>query len=161
MYERVILMVACVCLFDCIAAIRLQSRIVDGERHYTYFFLNLVTMLFAVIYIFATLTYEILNVGKDHTWIAPFCSYSRYYIGYYLCYIIIITPVLIGGEYFAGLEGILVILSFVFVNLVIIVIWRPYKQAFHNFALIFNNSVLLLLLGVSAALKLTDIPENL
>lgn len=154
-------MVACLCLFDCLAAIRLQSRILDGDRHYTYFFLNLVTMLFAVTYISATLTYEIVNVGKDHTWIAPFCSHNRYYIGYYLVYIIVVTPVLIGGEDFAGLEGIYVVLAIVFINLVIIVAWRPYKQTFHNFVLIFNNLVLLLVLGIAAAFRLTELPENL
>ena len=154
-------MVACLFLFDNLAAVRLQSRIADGDRHYTYFFLNLATMLFASFYIFAVLTYEILNVGKDHTWIAPFCSHSRYYIGYYLVYIIVISPALIGGEYFAGMEGIFVVLAIVFTNLVIIALWRPYKQAFHNFALIFNNLVLLLVLGIAAAFKLTELSESL
>lgn len=118
-------------------------------------------MLFAVLYIFATLTYEILNVGKDHTWIAPFCSHNRYYIGYYLVYIIVVSPVLIGGEDFVGLSGIYVVLAIVFINLVVILVWRPYNQAFHNFALIFNNSILLLVLGISAAFKLTELSESL
>lgn len=95
-------MVACVTLFDCIAAVRMQSRSIIGESHYTYFALNLVGMLLSLIYIFAILSYEVLNVGKEHTWIAFFCSYSEHYLGYYLCYILILTPFLIGGEAFTG-----------------------------------------------------------
>jgi hypothetical protein len=56
-YERIVLIVACINLFDCMAAVRLQSRILDSERHYTYFLLNLTTMLFSLFYIFSVLAY--------------------------------------------------------------------------------------------------------
>ena len=58
------MVVACITLFDCIAAVRLQSRSIQGESHYTYFLLNLLTMLFSLIYIFSILAYEVLHVGK-------------------------------------------------------------------------------------------------
>jgi hypothetical protein len=49
----------------------------------------------------------------------------------------------------------------VIANLVILIIWRPYKQSFHNFAIIFNNTVLIFVLAISVVMIIRDIPDDL
>jgi hypothetical protein len=117
-------------------------------------------MLFSLIYIFAILSYEALNLGKEHTWIAFFCSYSEHYIGYYLCYILILTPFLVGGETLSGIIGTFVVSSIVGVHLIVMSLWGPYKQPFHNFVIVFNNVVLIFVLVVSILLVEISIPEK-
>lgn len=154
-------MFACVNLFQCMASIRLQSRSLEGESHYTYFFLNLVAMIPSLLYIFAILTYEVLSVGKQHTWNSYFCSYSQHYVGYYMVYILLVTPILIGGQGFSGSTGVCIVGGIILVNLIILLAWRPYKQHFHNICIIYNNSILLFVLAISLLLQMTSRNESL
>jgi len=41
--------------------------------------------------------------------------------------------------------------SIMFINTIVLIIWRPYKQAIHNFSIIFNSFVVILLIGYSIA----------
>jgi len=61
----------------------------------------------------------------------------------------VMTPLLIGGESLNGLVGAFLVGGIVFANLVILIAWRPYKQDFHNFAIIYNNSVVLFIFIIS------------
>lgn len=81
-------------------------------------------------------------------------------MGYYLCYIIILTPFLVSGETFSGYIGAFVVSGIIAVHLKIMTFWRPYKQPFHNFAIIFNNVVLIFVLIVSILLVEMSIPEK-
>jgi len=154
-------MIACVNLFQAFAAIRIQSRVVDGETQFNYFIVNLLTMVFSVCYIFSILTYEILQVGKAHEWIAPFCQYSPYYISYYVGYILTITPVLVSGEIFLGAAAIYICGGIVFIHFVIILLWRPYTTKIHNFSILFNQVIVMSFLGFEALMKLQNIDESI
>lgn len=48
----------------------------------------------------------------------------------------------------------------VVINFITIILWRPYKQAFHNFAIIYNNTVLIFVLLISIIMIFMKISEN-
>ena len=96
-YERLIFLVACIILFQAIAALRIQARALDGESQFSYFLIYLLTLVFAVAYTLGVLTYEVLNTGKAHEWMTPFCSYSPYYVGYYVVWALIMSPIMAVG----------------------------------------------------------------
>jgi hypothetical protein len=72
-----------------------------------------------------------------------------------------VTPIIIGGEQFVEIEAIFMLSGLVLGNLIILIIWMPYQQLFHNFSVIFNNVVLLFVLGISATMKIINLDENI
>lgn len=160
-YERVIFVVACVTLFDCVASVRIQSRCLIGESHYSYFLINLSTMIFSIVYIFAVLSYEIISIGKKHEWQSHFCSYADSYTGYYVFYLLLTTPVLVAGEQILGVAALSLLAGIVLANAVVMAVWTPYNHIVHNAAVIFNNVVVLMVLGISATMGYIAFDESI
>lgn len=118
-------------------------------------------MIFSVVYIFAVLCYEVINIGKKHEWQSHFCSYADYYPGYYVFYIVITTPILVAGEQILGIIALSLLGGVVLINLIVVAVMSPYNHIVHNAAVIFNNTVVLLVLGLSAAMGYIEFDESL
>jgi hypothetical protein len=111
------------------------------------------------VYTLGVLTYEVINTGKAHEWMAPFCSYSPYYVGYYVVWALIMTPVMAVGQIILGVKAIFICGGIVFINLIVLAIWRPYNQIIHNVGIILNHLVVLGFLGFEATMSIKPFEE--
>ena len=159
-YERVFVLFAFIILLDCIAAIRLQSRSIVGEAHYSYSILNVSGILLSVVYIFGIFSYELLYMGKAHENKSFFCEHSPNYIAYYISYFLLVTPILITGSFFSTI-AIYIFTGILLLNFVLLIVWRPYKQTIHNFSIIFNAFVIVLLLSYTIISSFISMPESM
>ena len=102
-----------------------------------------------------------INIGKKHEWQSHFCSYADYYPGYYVFYIILTTPILVAGEQILGVIALSLLAGIILINITVMAVWSPYNHIVHNSAVIFNNVVVLLVLGITAAMGYIEFDESL
>lgn len=58
-----------------------------------------------------------------------------------------------------GLNAIYALGGAVFINFIVLIIWRPYKQAFHNFCILLNQFAGLLFLAFAALENIITLPN--
>jgi len=160
-YERIAFVTAYIFLFQLFAALRLQARVLLGEFQSNYPILNILTSVISLGFVFAVVTFEIINPGKSNKSTSPHCQHSSYYVCYYSLYYVLLTPVLILGELFSGSIALFTFAGLILVNLIILCVWRPYSLAFHNFALIFNNIFAVAFVAAQGACQIFNFTEDM
>lgn len=59
---------------------------------------------------------------------------------------------MVAGEQILGIIALSLLAGIVLTNVIVVVVWSPYNHIVHNAAVIFNNVVVLLVLGITATM---------
>lgn len=65
---------------------------------------------------------------------------------------LLMTPIMAVGQMILGMKAISVCGGVVLINLMVLIVWRPYNQVIHNIGVIINHVVVLGFLGFEATM---------